>query len=158
MIMATSRKIPSRSGRSGSCMTPSTTQKMSTVMSTGAGSIHYIEKQVCLGLRAIKEAEQSEMEKYSREEIPSTKLRRSKSENAINRIDDSSSPYNQLPSRGEIRHVHLDMTWTRFGFRLQVWRERIRYRMVVWLPCQLMHVCMLLSIKHSANDIICTRT
>lgn len=86
-------------------------------MPTGAGSFHYIEKQVCLGLQAIKELEQSD--RVNQEDIPLRRVRRSKSENnlAINRIDES---YNQLPLRGEIRHVQLDMAWTRFGFRLQV--------------------------------------
>ena len=101
------------------------------VIQTAGGNIHYVQKQVAFGIHSVPEtppqsqiseehnedAEHDLTRKYRRRKVGRSK---SDSNMALHRTNTQTALSQQLPSRGELRHVYLDMKWTRFGFRLKV--------------------------------------
>ena len=100
------------------------------VIQTAGGNIHYVQKQVAFGLHSVPETPQSQISEEHNEDVEHDltrkyrrrKMGRSKSDSnmALHRTNDQIALSQQLPSRGELRHVYLDMKWARFGFRLKV--------------------------------------
>ena len=100
------------------------------VIQTAGGNIHYVQRQVAFGISSVTETppqsqiseehneddEQELAKKYRRRKV------RSKSDGnmALYRTNDQIALSQQMPLRGELRYVYLDMKWTRFGFRLKV--------------------------------------
>lgn len=105
---------------------------------TAGGSIHYVRKQVAYGLQGLVQQEEDirqdgvhhppppergTVTKRSFKRRRNSKPIRSTSEGnlALHGTADRLCLTQNLPTQGELRHVYLDMTWTRFGFRLQVY-------------------------------------
>lgn len=129
----------------------STTNMVPTI----GGTVHYVKKQVGFGGKGVVEMEaanptnrtddevfaaaatNADSQKFNqRSSFKKSKLRkslrRSGSEGnlalqGIGTSDGQQGLCHTLPPRGELRHVYLDMSWTRFGFRLQVLYNWIAY-------------------------------
>lgn len=106
------------------------------LVQTAGGNIHYVKKQVAYGLHGVIEEEIPSPPKPNVEPdlVKNGELRRSlrrksskgsrtKSEGNLalqSGTGDQLALNHTLPAHGDLRHVYLDMTWARFGFRLQV--------------------------------------
>lgn len=115
----------------------STTNMVPTV----GGAVHYVKKQIGFGGQGVVKEEaivtakddeaganvdfQKSGTRFSLKRSKSTRsVARSRSEGnlALQGItgDGQQGLCHALPPRGELRYVYLDMSWTRFGFTLQV--------------------------------------
>ena len=143
----------------------STTNMVPTV----GGAVHYVKKQIGFGGQGVVKEEtaitakddeaganagfQRAGTRSSFKKNKSTRFARSRSEGnlALQGItgDGHQGLSHALPSRGELRYVYLDMSWARFGFRLQVNPIAIHAyttNLCVIRSCKIVQLCNYLAI------------